>query len=71
MQSRLRPRKKLQMLKSTIETFKQNIITYLLIFFVGNTIGGLGAYYSLSKDCSVMGMFRVADTAFSCKRLAP
>ena len=59
------------MLKSAIETFKRNIILYLLIFFVGNSVGGLGAYYSLSRDCSVMGMFRIADTAYSCKRLAP
>lgn len=59
------------MLKSAIESFKRNIILYLLIFFVGNSIGGLGAYYSISRDCSVMGMFRIADTAYSCKRLAP
>lgn len=59
------------MLKATIESFKRNIILYLLIFFVGNSVGGLGAYYSLSRDCSVMGMFRIADTAYSCKRLAP
>jgi hypothetical protein len=61
----------MSMLKSAIETFKRNIILYLLIFFVGNSVGGLGAYYSLSRDCSVMGMFRIADTAYSCKRLAP
>jgi hypothetical protein len=59
------------MLKTAIESFKRNIILYLLIFFVGNSVGGLGAYYSLSRDCSVMGMFRIADTAYSCKRLAP
>jgi hypothetical protein len=59
------------MLKSAFESFKRNIILYLLIFFVGNSVGGLGAYYSLSRDCSVMGMFRIADTAYSCKRLAP
>lgn len=59
------------MLKSAIESFKRNIILYLLIFFVGNSVGGLGAYYSLSRDCSIMGMFRIADTAYSCKRLAP
>ena len=59
------------MLKSAIESFKRNIILYLLIFFVGNSIGGLGAYYSISRDCSVMGMFRITDTAYSCKRLAP
>jgi hypothetical protein len=59
------------MLKTAIESFKRNIILYLLIFFVGNSVGGLGAYYSLSRDCLVMGMFRIADTAYSCKRLAP
>ena len=59
------------MLKSAFESLKRNIILYLLIFFVGNSVGGLGAYYSISKDCSVMGMFRIADTAYSCKRLAP
>ena len=61
----------MSMLKSAFESFKRNIILYLLIFFVGNSVGGLGAYYSLSRDCSVMGMFRIADTAYSCKRLAP
>lgn len=59
------------MVKLFINTIKQNIILYMLIFFVGNSVGGLGAYYSLSRDCSVMGMFRIADTAYSCKRLAP
>ena len=59
------------MVKLFIESFKRNIVLYLLIFFVGNSVGGLGAYYSLSRDCSVMGMFRIADTAYSCKRLAP
>jgi hypothetical protein len=59
------------MVKLFIDTVKKNIILYLLIFFFGNTVGGLGAYYSLSRDCSVMGMFRIADTAYSCKRLAP
>lgn len=59
------------MLKSGFEFIKRNIILYLFIFFVGNSVGGLGAYYSLSRDCLVMGMFRIADTAYSCKRLAP
>jgi hypothetical protein len=59
------------MVKLFIESFKRNIILYLLIFLIGNTFGGLGAYYSISRDCSVMGMFRIADTAYSCKRLAP
>jgi hypothetical protein len=59
------------MVKRFVDTVKQNIILYLLIFFVGNSVGGLGAYYSLSRDCSVMGMFRIADAAYSCKRLAP
>ena len=59
------------MLKSAFESFKRHIILYLLIFLIGNSVGGLGAYYSISRDCSVMGMFRIADTAYSCKRLAP
>lgn len=59
------------MVKLFINTIKQNIILYMLIFFVGNTVGGLGAYYSLSRDCSVMGMFRISNIAYSCKRLVP
>ena len=59
------------MVKLFIDTVKKNIILYLLIFFVGNSVGNLGAYYSISRDCSFMNVFRISNIAYSCKRLAP
>ncbi len=59
------------MLKSTVERLKRNFITYMLIFIIGNTVGGMGAYAAIGKDCSVMRMFRIMDVAYSCQRLAP
>ena len=59
------------MLKTTIERFKRNIIPFLLVFIIGNFIGGIGAYEAIGKDCSVMRVFRIMNVAYSCTRLAP
>jgi hypothetical protein len=59
------------MLKSGIEKFKRNFVTYLLIFIAGSLFGSLNAYYIVGKDCAVMYSFRIGDFAYSCKRLAP
>ena len=59
------------MIKEWIERFKKNLLGMVLIFVIGNSFGGLGAYYTIAQDCSVMGMFRIGMTPYSCKRLAP
>jgi len=53
------------------ERLKRNFVLYLLIFIAGSTFGSLNTSYSVGKDCSVMRMFRIAQTAYSCQRLAP
>jgi len=59
------------MIKEWIERFKKNLLGMVLIFVIGNSFGGLGAYYTIAQDCSVMGIFRIGVTPYSCKRLTP
>jgi hypothetical protein len=59
------------MIKEWIERFKKNLLGMVLIFVIGNSFGGLGAYYTIAQDCSVMGIFRIGMTPYSCKRLTP
>ena len=54
-----------------LERLKRNFVLYLLIFIAGSTFGSLNSYYVVGQDCSVMRMFRIANTAYSCTRLAP
>jgi len=42
-----------------------------IIFVIGNSVGGLGAYYTIAQDCSIMGVFRIGVTPYSCQRLRP
>jgi hypothetical protein len=59
------------MIKEWIEKVKKNLVGMVLIFVIGNTLGGIGAYYTIDQDCSVMGIFRIGITPYSCKRLTP
>jgi hypothetical protein len=59
------------MIKEWIERFKKNLLGMVLIFVIGNSFGGIGAYYTIAQDCSVMGIFRIGITPYSCKRLTP
>jgi hypothetical protein len=59
------------MIKEWIEKIRKNLVGLVLIFVIGNTFGGIGAYYTIAQDCSIMGMFRIGMTPYSCKRLAP
>ena len=52
-----------------LEKFKRNFYIFLLVFVVGDSIGAVGAYYSIAKDCAVMRYFRFGDVAYSCTRL--
>jgi hypothetical protein len=59
------------MLNQLLEKIKRSFLGLFIIFIIGNSIGGLGAYYTIAQDCSVMGVFRIGVTAYSCQRLRP
>jgi hypothetical protein len=59
------------MLNQLLEKIKKSLLGLFIIFVIGNSIGGLGAYYTIAQDCSVMGVFRIGITAYSCQRLRP
>ena len=43
----------------------------LFAMFVGFGLGKLYTWDTLITDCKVLGTFRIANTAFHCKMLAP
>ena len=48
------------------------VFMYIFVaFMLGNLFGSYGSYVFIAKDCAVMQTFRIGDTAYSCKRLAP
>jgi hypothetical protein len=59
------------MLNQLLEKIKRSLLGLFIVFVIGNSIGGLGAYYTIAQDCSVMGVFRIGVTAYSCQRLRP
>jgi hypothetical protein len=59
------------MINEWIEKVRKSLIGMIIIFIIGNSVGGLGAYYTIAQDCSVMGVFRIGVTPYSCQRLKP
>lgn len=56
----------MQMFKQAMSRIRQSIVSIVVIFILGNTVGTGSAYLTISKDCRILGMFRIGDVAFAC-----
>ena len=51
--------------------FKQRFIPFMLIFIIGDICGSYSSYLSINKDCMILGIFRINEIAYSCKKHIP
>lgn len=50
---------------------KRQLIWMLIAFVVGFGMGKVYTWDTLITDCKVLGVFRIANTAFHCKMMVP
>lgn len=51
--------------------FKRTAFYWCVAVFLGFVIGKVYTWDTLITDCKVLGTFRIANTAFYCKVMAP
>jgi len=58
-------------MKSFWEDVKRYAAVWFVALVVGFCIGKLYTWDTIITDCKVLGSFRIANTAFHCKMMAP
>ena len=57
--------------KAWWEEAKRQFVWMAVAFVLGFGLGKLYTWDTIITDCKVLGSFRIANTAFHCKMLAP
>ena len=50
---------------------KRHALVWFVALVVGFVMGKIYTWDTIITDCKVLGTFRIANTAFHCKMLAP
>lgn len=50
---------------------KKKSLSFAVAVFVGFVLGKIYTWDTIITDCKVLGTFRIANTAFYCKMMAP
>ena len=58
-------------MKQTWEEIKKYAGMWLIAVIVGFVMGKIYTWDTIITDCKVLGTFRIANTAFVCKMMAP
>ena len=64
-------RKFISGVKSTWSDIKRYATVWLVAVIVGFVLGKIYTWDTIITDCKVLGVFRIANTAFACKMMAP
>ena len=58
-------------IKEVWADMKRYATVWVVAVIVGFCIGKLYTWDTIITDCKVLGVFRIANTAFNCKMMAP
>ena len=58
-------------MKELFEDLKKKFLGIAVAVFVGFVMGKIYTWDTIITDCKVLGSFRIANTAFYCKLMAP
>lgn len=58
-------------MKEIWNDMKKYAIVWFVALIVGFTMGKIYTWDSIITDCKVLGTFRIVNTAFHCKMMAP
>lgn len=64
-------RKFIKEVKSAWSDFKRVALMWCVALVIGFCIGKVYTWDTIITDCKVLGVFRIANTAFQCKMLLP
>lgn len=64
-------RKFIKEVKSAWSDFKRVALMWFVALVIGFCIGKVYTWDTIITDCKVLGVFRIANTAFQCKMLLP
>ena len=64
-------RKFISGVKSTWSDIKRYATVWLVAVIVGFVMGKIYTWDTIITDCKVLGVFRIANTAFYCKVMTP
>ena len=57
--------------KSWWDGVKKEFMVVMIAIFFGFCLGKIYTWDTIITDCKVLGVFRIANTAFSCKMMVP
>lgn len=58
-------------IKEIWEDMKKYATVWIVAVIVGFVMGKIYTWDTIITDCKVLGTFRIANTAFACKMMAP
>jgi hypothetical protein len=58
-------------MKQIWEDMKKYATVWIVAVIVGFVMGKIYTWDTIITDCKVLGTFRIANTAFHCKMMAP
>lgn len=58
-------------MKEIWQDIKKYAAVWIVALIVGFVMGKIYTWDTIITDCKVLGSFRIANTAFTCKMMAP